>query len=771
MAGYFNTTCQAADAVQTKINPTDGPESRRELVTWSPGERGIQTFRDDWPDKIHAGPLEFRIKEIESVKDGFTFKPESYFASCAYKAVKVSSKPNSLKPGKVDLKSRGLESKDFHTDQLPKMTVAGQELRLPAVISDVRNEGASFTAVFSFAEEDVTCNVDRTAYQTTVNPMPDFRSLHYGPHFRQTIDFFKAKSDKPAPVVVLIHGGGWGGGCKTGVGGATSVGPFLAQGISVARINYRFCGMDNLTPPVAAPLLDAARAVQFLRFKAAELNIDKHRFAAAGVSAGGYSALWLDFHKDLANPDSSDPVARESTRLLCAGGADTPTTLDPQQIQDWIPVNWGYGCFDRKAGWGSPFQKFLDRRDEFLAKGYIQEFSPWWLVARDSPPVCLTYGLPMPKPGEKDPNQIHSPLWGLHLLKRMREIGVECHLTSKGMRDSDPGYPGYYEFICMKLKEEPMIHSSNIGFTMGGAVLAAEPVVVQNKESTGMQEMLRPYLDLEYNPPQGLDKDRPSIKETARKITAALPAQLSAPAAAKRRILVLTYKTHGQLHVPGAAGLLRLLCEAAYKFPNAFELVECYTSAGVDAKMLGGFDAVVLNNIGQTLAANEDILYNKLLPEYVKNGGGLFAVHAAALLFPLHYGLKPGAADAEFDKMLGGFVLISPENASSVHPKSVGRWNHCSPFAIKVLEPGNPLAAAFRAVADKIHIQELPVERRQTSRVAGYVQSTLELADELYVFSSDSNQDHATRCIVSLDPDKVPKESFPGDNGFRYSLI
>ena len=450
LAGQFNATCHATDAIQAPY------ESRHELVTWSPGEQGIQTFRDDWPDKIYAGPVDFRVKEIEPVKDGFTFKPESYFATCAYKATKISSKPNNLKPApNVDLKSRALESKDFHMDQLPKMTVAGQELLLPAVISDIRNEGATFTAVFSFAEEDVTCKVERTEYQTTINPMPEVRSLRYGPHFRQTIDFFKAKSDTPTPVVVLIHGGGWGGGNKTGYGGGIPVGPFLAQGISVARINYRFNGMDHLTPPVAAPLLDAARAVQFLRFKAAELNIDKDRFAAAGVSAGGYSSLWLAFHKDLANPDSSDPVARESTRLLCAGGSDAPTTLDPQQIQDWIGFNWGYGCFEPKARWGEPFQNFLDHRDEYLAKGYIQEFSPWWLVARDSPPVCLSFGSPMPKPGEKDPQNIHSPLWGLHLLERMKEIGVECHMTSAGMKDSDPAYPGFNEFICMKLKEEP----------------------------------------------------------------------------------------------------------------------------------------------------------------------------------------------------------------------------------------------------------------------------------------------------------------------------
>jgi len=66
------------------------------------------------------------------------------------------------------------------------------------------------------------------------------------------------------------------------------------------------------------PLGDAARALQFVRSKAAEWNIDKTRIGATGGSAGACSSLWLAFHDDLADPKSSDPVARESTRLLCA---------------------------------------------------------------------------------------------------------------------------------------------------------------------------------------------------------------------------------------------------------------------------------------------------------------------------------------------------------------------------------------------------------------------------------------------------------------------
>src|SRR5262245_18000257 len=78
-------------------------------------------------------------------------------------------------------------------------------------------------------------------------------------HERQKFDFWQAKSDKPTPVVLLIHGGGWTGGDKT-IYGTTAIEPFLKEGISVASINYRFIlqAMDQkVEPPVKGCLHDA----------------------------------------------------------------------------------------------------------------------------------------------------------------------------------------------------------------------------------------------------------------------------------------------------------------------------------------------------------------------------------------------------------------------------------------------------------------------------------------------------------------------------------
>ena len=106
----------------------------------------------------------------------------------------------------------------------------------------------------------------------------------YGKHVRQVLDFYPAKSDKPTPVVFYIHGGGWQGGDKR-----TDPKGFNNKGISVVAINYRYVknGVeDKVEPPVKAPLEDAARALQFVRSKAAEWNLDKQRIGATGGSAG-----------------------------------------------------------------------------------------------------------------------------------------------------------------------------------------------------------------------------------------------------------------------------------------------------------------------------------------------------------------------------------------------------------------------------------------------------------------------------------------------------
>jgi acetyl esterase/lipase len=248
----------------------------------------------------------------------------------------------------------------------------------------------------------------------------------YGKHERQVLDFFQAKSDKPTPVVFYIHGGGWQGGDKKSI----SPKPFLDKGISVVAINYRYVkqGVEQkLEPPVKAPLEDAARALQFVRSKAAEWNLDKKRIGATGGSAGGCSSLWLAFHDDLADPRCDDPIARESTRLYCAAVNGAQTSLDPKELREWMP-NYGYGAhaFGLKS-----FQDLINNRDKVLK--WIKEYSPIELVTKDDPPIGLFYGGDKDaKVGDKPKDPTHSPILGLMLEEKLKQVGVDVVLVYPG---------------------------------------------------------------------------------------------------------------------------------------------------------------------------------------------------------------------------------------------------------------------------------------------------------------------------------------------------
>ncbi|MEZ5384466.1 MAG: alpha/beta hydrolase [Prosthecobacter sp.] len=216
------------------------------------------------------------------------------------------------------------------------------------------------------------------------NPVPTAANVRYGPAERNVFDFWQAKSDTPAPLLFYIHGGGWMGGDKAGI----AVEPFLKEGISVVSINYRYISQaQDVVPPVKAPLTDAARALQFVRSKAGEWNIDKTRIAASGGSAGACSSLWLAFHDDMADPKSSDPVARESTRLLTAAVNGPQTTLDPKQMREWTPNSRYGGHAFGKSNEFKNFDDFVAARERILP--WIKNTRPA-LVTSDDPPVfCI----------------------------------------------------------------------------------------------------------------------------------------------------------------------------------------------------------------------------------------------------------------------------------------------------------------------------------------------------------------------------------------------
>lgn len=293
----------------------------------------------------------------------------------------------------------------------------------------------SLTASLGHCQDAATKDKSNSTKKAAATALtPTRANVAYGEHPRQVLDFYQAKSDSPTPLLFYIHGGGWMAGDKAKVAGVKS---YLDAGISVVSINYRYVSQAydaGIKPPVKAPLHDAARALQFVRSKASEWNLDKNRIGASGGSAGACSSLWLAFHDDMANPKSDDPIARESTRLTCAAVNGAQTTLDPAQMKEWTPNSrYGSHAFGIFASNGKKytqdFAAFLERRDEI--KEWIAEYSPYALVTANDSPVYLSYTV-APGLGEEQKDPTHTSNFGVKLQEHMREAGVECELFYPG---------------------------------------------------------------------------------------------------------------------------------------------------------------------------------------------------------------------------------------------------------------------------------------------------------------------------------------------------
>jgi acetyl esterase/lipase len=292
--------------------------------------------------------------------------------------------------------------------------------------------------------------------QPLPGPEPTMANVPYGDHPRQVLDFWKPAAPRPTPLVFFIHGGGWVNGDKSGARRTLGIGPFLERGIAVASINYRLIPQAQeagVEPPVSWPLADAARALQFVRSKAAEWNLDRARVGACGGSAGACSSLWLAFHDDLAQPGSDDPVARESTRLWCAAVLGAQTSLDPQQTRAWMPnMRYGGHAFGfRMPGQdgATEFQRYFDGREKVLP--WIRQYSPFEHAGPGDPPVFLEYPA-QDKPaqvGEEQKDPTHSAVMGVTLAARLQQHHCEAHLAYPG--HPDPEYKDFKEFLIRKL--------------------------------------------------------------------------------------------------------------------------------------------------------------------------------------------------------------------------------------------------------------------------------------------------------------------------------
>ena len=131
----------------------------------------------------------------------------------------------------------------------------------------------------------------------------------------------KQRSEKPLPVIVVIHGGGWRNGDKTKF--ARFAAHFAENGYAAACIGYRL--LPEVTFP--CPVQDCKAAVRWVRANAKKYGMNPERIGAFGGSAGAHLTAMLATSHKAGALEGEGGNAKVSSRIHAAVGLATPADM------------------------------------------------------------------------------------------------------------------------------------------------------------------------------------------------------------------------------------------------------------------------------------------------------------------------------------------------------------------------------------------------------------------------------------------------------------
>lgn len=169
-------------------------------------------------------------------------------------------------------------------------------------------------------------------------------------------------SRKLTPVLLLVHGGGWGGGTRDVF--APHARYFAALGWTSVNISYRLTSLPNVTLQKAQE--DVRAAFDWVRAHASQRGWDADRIVVLGESAGGQLACALG----VLPPE---PQRWQPHALVLINPVLDLTTLSWALNQPGLREA---GAFDPAASANHP----------------ARAVSPLWQLARNSPPTLIIHG-------------------------------------------------------------------------------------------------------------------------------------------------------------------------------------------------------------------------------------------------------------------------------------------------------------------------------------------------------------------------------------------
>ena len=190
------------------------------------------------------------------------------------------------------------------------------------------------------------------------------RDLAYGSEPRQRLDRYRPAAARDAPLLVLVHGGGWAHGDKASRAVVENkVRRWTAKGFIVLSVNYRLL-------PEASPLMqanDVAAAVAFVQRHAKDWGGDPSAIVLIGHSAGAHLVALLSASAEIGKRAGIAPLL--ATVALDSAAFNVEAIMDKRHFR----------LYDKAFG---------DQREVWRAA------SPYHVLTAAMPPmlaVCSTH--------------------------------------------------------------------------------------------------------------------------------------------------------------------------------------------------------------------------------------------------------------------------------------------------------------------------------------------------------------------------------------------
>jgi Esterase/lipase len=191
------------------------------------------------------------------------------------------------------------------------------------------------------------------------------------------LDFYRPKvdADRPRPLVVWIHGGGWQNGNKSS--GAGRLSALVASGDYVgASVGYRLTDVASFP----AQIHDCKAAIRYLRANAASLGINPDKIGVWGSSAGGHLVSLLGTSGDVKDVEGDLGTTGVSSRVSCVVDFCGPS--------DFLSIGLEAPRLNQP---GQPVFKLLGGPAKEKAD-LARQASPVTFVTKDDPPFLIMHG-------------------------------------------------------------------------------------------------------------------------------------------------------------------------------------------------------------------------------------------------------------------------------------------------------------------------------------------------------------------------------------------